>query len=271
MVEAPALLGPDEPAPFQLENPQGRSPLVFVCEHGGHRIPAALGSLGLEARHLRKHFMVDLWAIDLARALARAFDAPLAHQPYSRMVCDCNRRPDVESFIPEAGEGVAVPGNRDLDAAARARREAAIWAPFHARVAALLDARAAAGRRSLLVTIHSFTPVFHGRARPWHAGVLYDRDTALSPLLFEILESRHGGVIGCNEPYAMGRDTDYTVPVHGEDRGLPATEIEVRNDLIADAGGRAAWTERLGRALQRACGELGVEVSFSHSSGGSLS
>lgn len=259
-VDERPLLGAKEPAPFVLENAGGASPIVFVCEHGGHLIPARLGSLGLREEHRYKHFVWDIGALELARALARRFDAPLAHQPYSRIVCDCNRRPDVESFISEQGEGIPVPGNIDLSVARREQRQAGIWQPFHDRVAALLDARRDTGQATILVTIHSFTPVFHGKPRPWHAGVLYEQDRTLSPLLYDILQSRFGEVIGRNEPYSMGRDTDYTVPVHGEDRALPCTEIEVRNDLISDDQGRREWTMRLAEALQTAFAEIEVRA-----------
>lgn len=261
MAEPDPLLAPGEPAPFALENEDGASPLVFVCEHAGARIPAALGDLGLAAEHLGRHFMVDIGALELARSLAAAFDAPLAHQIYSRMVCDCNRRPGVASFIPEAGEGVPVPANAALSEAERARRRAAVWSPFQEGVAAMLDRRDAAGRPTALVTIHSFTPVFFDKARPWEAGVLYDRDETLAPRLYEILSAAHGDLIGRNEPYAVGPDDDYTVPVHGEARGAPTVEIEVRNDQLGDEAGRALWTDRLAAALREACGEIGLDVT----------
>lgn len=254
------LLGPDEPEPFALENPEGRSPIVLVCEHGGHRIPSRLGTLGLTEEHRYKHFIWDIGALELARALSQALDAPLAHQVYSRMVCDCNRRPDVESFIPDHGEGIPVPGNITLSEAERDRRRAEVWQPFHDGTARLLDHRQATTEVTTLVTIHSFTPSFYGEPRPWHAGVLYDRDRSLSPALFEVLSADHGEIIGHNEPYAMGRDSDYTVPVHGEDRDLPSVEIEVRNDLIGDASGRAQWAERLAAAIGRAHAEIGIDI-----------
>lgn len=254
------LLARDEPAPFALENAGGASPILLVCEHAGRRVPAALGTLGLAAEQLGRHFMWDIGALDLARALAARLDAPLVHQRYSRMVCDCNRRPDVESYIPTHGEGVPVPGNAALDEAGRARRTAAIWKPFHDSLSSLLDAREAERRPTLLVTVHSFTPVFHGARRPWHAGVLFDRDAELSPRLFDVLAARHGELVGRNEPYSMSRETDYTVPVHGEDRALRCTEIEVRNDLIGTPAGVQTWAATLAAALRAACRDMGVEA-----------
>lgn len=255
------LLGPDEPAPFAAENLEGGSPLLFVCEHGGRRFPARLGPLGLPPEHREAHFVWDIGALALARRLAADFDAPLLHQRYSRLLCDPNRRPDVASYIPETGEDIPVPGNRDLDEDARRQRTEEIWRPFHAGVTQVLDRRCAAGRTLALITVHSFTPVFHGIARPWEAGVLYDRDPALSPALFEALHARFGDRIGRNEPYAVGPESDYTIPVHGEQRGLPCVEIEVRNDQLRDEAGCERWAGILGQALREACAAVGIETA----------
>lgn len=242
------LLAGDEPPPLAVENAEAASGVVIVCEHAGRRIPRALGALGLPEARLARHYMWDIGALDLARALAARLEAPLLHQRYSRMVCDCNRRPDVASFIPPAGEGEDVPGNREIRAAERMAREAAIWRPFHDGVAAFLEARG--GRPTAFVTIHSFTPVFFGEARPWLAGVLYDRDRRLAPATLAALREIHGERVGENEPYRMSREDDYTVPVHGEDRGLPSVEIEVRNDLLQTAAGVEVWADTLAAALR---------------------
>lgn len=241
------LLAADEPRPFVIENAEGAGP-VIVCEHAGRRIPRALGTLGLADEQLSRHYMWDIGALYLARALAGRLDAPLIHQPYSRIVCDCNRRPDVPSFIPLAGEGEAVPGNQNLDEASRGERIEGIWRPFHDSVARFLDARA--GQPTALVTVHSFTPVFFAKPRRWIAGVLHDRDQKLAPATLSALREVHGDLIGDNEPYAMSREDDYTVPVHGEDRGLPSVEIEVRNDLISDPAGIEGWADTLAQALR---------------------
>lgn len=251
------LLRADEPHPLALENANACGPFVIVCEHAGKRLPAALGTLGLDEKHLAKHFMWDIGALALARGVAARLGAPLLHQRYSRMVCDCNRRTDVPSYIPEAGEGVPVPGNRQLDAAAVTARTEAIWRPFHDGLAAFLDRRA---RPTALVTIHTFTPVFFGVPRPWEVGVLHDRDAHLSPATLAALRATHGDLVGDNEPYVMGRGTDYTVPVHGEDRGLPCVEIEVRNDLLATTGDVERWAGTLAEALTRAYASLPAAV-----------
>lgn len=256
MPSEPSLLTPGEPHPFAVEREDGQSPFLIVCEHAGRRIPQSLGTLGLAGEHLAKHFMWDIGALDLAREIAARLDAPLAYQPYSRMICDSNRHPNVETFIPPKGEDIDVPANAAITPADRAQRRAEIWQPFHDGVADLIDQRIAAGQPTLFVTIHSFTPVFFGESRALHFGVLYDRDRTLAPALFKVLQARHGDKVAENEPYIMERLTDYTVPVHGVDRGLPSVEIEVRNDLLSETRAVAAIADDLADALRRAAADI---------------
>jgi predicted N-formylglutamate amidohydrolase len=183
---------------------------------------------------------------------------PLVEQGYSRLVIDCNRAVHVPSAIPEISESTRIPGNVGLDADARALREAAIHRPYHDRIRTLLDARATAGVPTVLVAVHSFTPVFKGVARPWHVGVLFNRDDRIGRVLARLLEDEGDLVVGINEPYRVSDLDDYTIPVHGERRGLPHVEIEIRQDLIGDGAGQAAWAERLVRLLSRAVAAAGV-------------
>lgn len=263
MPYTPPLLAEFEPAPFDSKNEDGTSPFVIVCEHAGRRLPASLGTLGLDEEHLAQHFMWDIGALDLARAIAARLDAPLAMQRYSRMICDCNRHWEAASFIPRDGEGIPVPANIDVTAAEREQRKDEIWQPFQNGVAALLDRREARGKQTLLVTIHSFTPVFFGVQRHMDYGVLFDRNDSLSPALLKVLRTRHGDKALANQPYNMSRETDYTVPVHGEDRGLDSVEIEVRNDLLSTADQIEARADDLASALQDAAIALGVKLDMS--------
>lgn len=246
-----SLLAADEPSPVSVTG-SGASRFVVVCEHAGNRIPAALGTLGLDGAERRRHIAWDIGAQDLATGVAAGLDAVLLAQTYSRLVCDCNRRPAAADFIPEVSETTEVPGNRGLSPAGRAAREAAVFRPFHDRVAAELDRRAAAGERSILVTVHSFTPVYKDVARPWEIGVLFNRDRVLSPRIAEVLEARGDLVVGINQPYFVSDETDYTVPVHGEARGIPCVELEIRNDLLGDPAGIARWTEIVVAAVAEA-------------------
>jgi predicted N-formylglutamate amidohydrolase len=183
-------------------------------------------------------------------------DAAVILQNYSRLVIDCNRDPAVPSSIPERSETTEIPGNRGLGEAARAARVETIFRPYHNAIGGALDQRATQGRDSVLVALHSFTPVFKGISRPWHVAVLFNRDPRLAHSLAELLRAEGDLLVGENEPYAVSDLTDYTVPVHGERRGLPHVEIEIRQDLIAAPAGQTAWAERLARLLPAAYAEF---------------
>jgi predicted N-formylglutamate amidohydrolase len=253
---AETLLYPDEPYPVTLDNEAGKSAFFLTCDHAGRAIPRRLDGLGLPEHETERHIAWDIGIGAVGRQLSRLLDAAMVVQTYSRLVIDCNRDPEVPSSIPEISETTAIPGNRGLGEAARAARVEAIFRPYHEGIAAALDRRAAAGRASVLVALHSFTPVFKGVGRPWHAAVLYNRDPRLAHSLFKLLSAEDGLVIGDNEPYAVSDLTDYTVPVHGERRGLPHVEIEIRQDLITDLAGQTAWAERLARLLPAAYAEM---------------
>jgi predicted N-formylglutamate amidohydrolase len=253
---ATTLLDPDEPDPVTLENEVGSSVFFLTCDHAGRAIPRRLGRLGLPEHETERHIAWDIGIGAVGQQLSRLLDAAVVVQTYSRLVIDCNRDPKVPSSIPEISETTAIPGNRGLGEVARAARMEAIFRPYHDTIAAALDRRATAGRASVLVALHSFTPVFKGMARPWHAAVLYNRDARLAHPLFKLLSAEDGLAIGDNEPYAVSDLTDYTVPVHGERRGLPHVEIEIRQDQLADRAGQAAWAERLARLLPAAYAEF---------------
>jgi predicted N-formylglutamate amidohydrolase len=177
-------------------------------------------------------------------------------QNYSRLVIDCNRMPGSETSIPEVSELTAIPGNIGLSGDQKAARVRAIFQPYHQRIEAELERRRQAGRRMLLIAMHSFTPVFMGVTRPWHAGVLYNRDPRFAHLLLDLLKREEGLVIGDNEPYSVTDASDYTIPVHGEQRGLHHVAIEVRQDLIADDKGQREWALLLERLLPLAYQKL---------------
>jgi predicted N-formylglutamate amidohydrolase len=246
------LLAADEPPPFIEVGRTGRSNFVIVVDHASRRIPRALGNLGLPLDQLDRHIAWDIGALGVARRMAAALDAPLIAQTYSRLVIDCNRDPAVATSIPIIGENITIPGNVGLRPEEIAARRAEIFEPYHRQVRALLDERAAAGRPTILIAQHSMTNVFKGVRREMHAAVLYNRDRRFAALVLDSLRGEAGLVIGDNEPYFVSDETDYTVPRHGEARGLPHVEIEIRQDLISDDAGQDEWARRICRALQSA-------------------
>ncbi|WP_404481867.1 N-formylglutamate amidohydrolase [Novosphingobium sp. BL-52-GroH] len=251
---AGGLLGPDDPAPFGMFNAAGSSPFLLIGDHAGHAIPRRLGGLGLAPVDMERHIAIDIGVLGLGKALARRLDAPFVHQAYSRLVIDCNRDPARPDAIPEVSDGTRIAGNEGLENTDRKSRIEAIHRPYHAAIAAELEARHAAGRDTVLVSLHSFTPVMDGIARPWHAGILHwTGRTDFAHAFREALRGEAGPDVGDNVPYAMD-DTDYTVPLHAIARNLRYVEIEVRQDLIGGAQGQALWARRLGRAALAATG-----------------
>jgi predicted N-formylglutamate amidohydrolase len=244
-----ALLAADEPPAFLEISRHGVSPFVIVVDHASARIPRALRDLGLPASELRRHIAWDIGALAVARRMAVTLNAPLIAQNYSRLVIDCNRDPQVESSIPLKSESTAIPGNANLSGEQRALRRREIFDPYHERIRQLLNARAAAGKRTILVAQHSMTDVYLGVRREMHAAILYNRDRRFAGLMLERLRRDGALNIADNQPYFVSDATDFTVPRHGEARGLPHVEIEVRQDLVSHPEGQAEWAERISRAL----------------------
>lgn len=243
------LLGPADPPPVTLLNPDGRSPLLLLCDHAANAVPRSLCGLGLDEDAFSLHIAYDIGAAGVTRALSRRFDARAVLSGYSRLVVDINRGLDDPTSMPEISDGVIVPANRGLSPEAARARVEALFVPYHERVAAEIDRMLAEGRVPAVVSIHSFTPAMNGLERPWHVGVLWDRDRRMAGPLLERLARDTDIVVGDNEPYS-GRDAGgATMDRHCRARGLPHVLIELRQDLIASPGGQAEWAGRIGDAL----------------------
>ena len=251
-----SLLGDDDPAPVRVLRPAGASGFFLTADHAGRAIPRRLGTLGLPESELARHIAWDIGIAGVTERLAQALDATAVLQAYSRLVIDCNRQPDWASSIPPISELTAIPGNEAIPPAEREARRREIFLPYHQRIAELLDGRRAAGRHTVLIAMHSFTPVFKGERRSIDIGILYNRDARLADVMLDLLRAEGDLSVGDNAPYAITDASDYTVPVHGERRDLPHVEIEIRQDLIADETGQAAWAARLARLLPIADAKL---------------
>src|SRR5713101_4139384 len=241
--DASLLLGSADVPPVLEHNAASRSPFLLTCDHYGRLLPRSLGDLGLPASEFERHIAWDIGIAGVAEALSTHLDA---HR-YSRLAIDCNRPPDAPSSIPRISETTTTPGNEALARDAAETRRRSIFDPYHSRIAEVIDRRGREGIATVLVALHSFTPVYAGISRPWHIGTLYQRDTRLPPLLLKLLRAESDLVVGDNEPYAVSDETDYTIPVHGEARGLMNSGIEIRQDLISDPAGQRQWADRLAR------------------------
>lgn len=256
-----SLIAEDEPGPVAVDRPAGTSPFLLIGDHAGNLVPRALAGLGLPGTELERHIGIDIGIRGVGAALSAALDATFIHQRYSRLVIDCNRKPDSTDAMAEVSDGTRVPGNVAMSATDRAARINEIFAPYHARIAAEIAARIDRGAAPVLVALHSFTPR-HGdfpAPRPWHIGVLWNRDDRLARPLIDALRGEGDLVVGINQPYGVSDELDYAVPVHAEARGLVHVEVEIRQDLIADEAGQAAWASRLARLLPVAARTLARE------------
>jgi predicted N-formylglutamate amidohydrolase len=250
------LLAKDEVAPLTVYNIGGTSPLLLVADHAANLIPRALGDLGVSESERARHIGWDIGIAGVSRRLADALDAVLILQNYSRLVIDCNRPPGVPSSMPEVSDVTPVPGNADLSEADKAMRVSEIFQPYHDAIKAELDRRHSNGKPVALIAMHSFTPVFKGVARPWHIGLLYNRDVRLSQSLLALLRQEPDLLVGDQEPYTVDDQTDYTIPVHGERRRLHHTAVEIRQDLIVEETGQQKWAALLARLLPQAYRKL---------------
>ena len=231
------LLGPDDPRPLIVTNPGGSSAFLLIGDHAGRAIPRSLDGLGLAAERLDLHIAWDIGVAGMGRRLSAALDACFIQQTYSRLVIDCNRRPDAADSIVAISDSIPIPGNADLAPSDRERRRAEIYQPYQDAIAAWLEARRPAGDPMVLIALHSFTPVFQGHARPWRMGVLHRNDSRLSMSMLALLSDRLGEAVGDNQPYRMD-EIDNTVPLHADPSGLDYLELEVRQDLIESEAGQ---------------------------------
>lgn len=237
----------------RVTNPEGASPYVFTCDHASNFVPPAFGTLGLAPEEFERHIAWDPGALPVARLMAKALDATLVETCVSRLIIDCNRPLDAHNLIPETSETTTIPGNAGLSAADRQARIDLAWRPFHDAVEQTIEARLAAGRETRLVSVHSFTPVYFGKPRPWPVGIIHGSDERFSAAVRDALHAESPDLlVGWNEPYSRADGVTLTLERHGDANGLDSVMIEVRNDELATPDGILTWGRRLATALHTA-------------------
>jgi len=241
--------------PVLVINANGRSPFVLACDHASNRIPDEYRNLGLGPIQRLMHIAWDPGAFSVASRMSELLDAPLVASTVSRLVIDCNRREDAHDLMPQFSERTEIPGNANVGANERADRIARHHAPFHSALENVLERRRAAGTPTVLVTVHSFTPIYKDVQRPWPIGLIHPRDQHFTAAFRDALANDDATLnIGWNEPYSALNGVTYTLEHHGDDRGLEATMIEIRHDEILEPDGIALWAGRLARCLVSALG-----------------
>ncbi len=234
--------------PFELVDGDPATGVLVLCDHADNRLPSEYGDLGLPAAEFRRHIAYDPGAAAVTRSLARRLGVPAVLATFSRLLIDPNRGEDDPTLIMRLSDGAVVPGNAAVDASERARRIGRFHAPYHAAIDAAIERALECGMPPVIVSIHSFTPVWRGALRPWHAGVLWDRDPRIALPLIAALRGAGDLVVGDNEPYA-GALADDCMYRHASRRGLAHGLVEIRQDLIGEAAGAEAWAERLARIV----------------------
>ena len=246
--------------PAIIENPAARGRLVLVCEHASNHIPSRWGDLGLSPSQRRAHIAWDPGALGVAQRLAAELDAVLVHAPVSRLVQDCNRSPDQAGAVAARSEDQEIPGNRGLSRRARAARNAAVYVPFHATLFGLLAQRIALGLAPVLVSVHSFTPVWFGTPRAVEFGIIHDLDDHLAQAL--LAEAVQSGALkaALNAPYSAADDVTHLLRLHALPLGLPNVMLEIRNDLIATAADEQRMAAMLAPMLATAIAQMHHET-----------
>lgn len=239
-----------------VENPEGSSRIVFICEHAGQKIPEYLGSLGLDDEAMSTHIGWDIGAAALSRSLSKQLDAALILQRYSRLVYDCNRDFDAFDAIVEESDHVAIPHNSDLSLEQRRQRFELVYQPFHNAVAGVVERRMQAEEKPVIVTIHSFTPLYKGQRRTLDLGILYDADPRFADVISDLADTDSSYSAARNQPYTPKDGCMHTIITHGIRNGLLNIMLEVRNDLISDTDGQKQWSERIAKLLTAALEQL---------------
>lgn len=247
---AAALIGAGDPPPFTLVNPGRWRPILLVCDHASRAVPRALGSLGLDEALLSRHIGWDIGAAELTRRLAHRLDAPAVLGGYSRLVIDLNRQPGDPQSILAASDGVVIPGNAGLSAAAQEDRAEAFHWPYHHAIDQAFARLRREGPEPLFFSVHTFTPSLGGEDRRWDLGVLWNRDPRIAVPLIQILREAGGLQVGDNEPYS-GKEIAYTLNLHAGSAGLAHCAIEVRQDHCESEGGLDRFADLLAAALER--------------------
>jgi predicted N-formylglutamate amidohydrolase len=253
-----ALLSPEEPGPFRVLNPLAEHPILLVCDHASCRFPESLGDMGLDPFARRCHLALDIGAGPLTEQLAKRLGVTAVMHNYSRLVVDCNRQLMDPSAFLEYGDGILVPGNRNLHQADKDLRASALYWPYHCAIDEQVQRLRKAGPPPAFISIHSFTPVLNGESREWQMGVLWDKDERLRDIFLEGLRGA-GYQVGDNEPYSGKAPQDFTIDHHAEEINLPHIGIEIRQDLIDDDAGVAEIATVMHRIIALIPEQLGTK------------
>ncbi|CAK7192282.1 hypothetical protein COMNV_00473 [Commensalibacter sp. Nvir] len=252
------LLQEDDPKPVIVLNEHSISPFVFVCDHAGNAIPKKLEYLGLTLENINEHIAIDKGIREVGGLLSSELKACFIMQSYSRLVIDCNRSVDHPNLIVKKSDGKKIPGNMAISPEEKTLRLNEIYYPYHHTISSILIKRKKLNFPSLLISLHSFTKKLmkDDVPRPWHIGVLHDKNNQFSLIFKKHLKNKYSFPIGDNKPYALSDENDYTIPFHSQETSIPYLELEIRQDLIETMEQQQVWSNQLKNVLFTAYEEL---------------
>jgi predicted N-formylglutamate amidohydrolase len=261
------LLGEADGVPVSTVNGGGAGAFLIVCEHASNKLPARLGTLGLSSDALNAHIAWDPGALAVSLRLAELLDSPLIHQNFSRLAYDCNRPPEAGDAMPAISEIFEIPGNRSIEPDERQARIDEIYAPFRQAISSFIAGRKAGGHWPVMVTIHSFTPVYKGVRRDVEIGILHDRDAEFADGMLALSQARNEYVVRRNEPYGPADGVTHTLKEHGIANGLRNVMIEIRNDLIKEKTGQEVMARYLAELIREAATVSAYNTKTSRNAG----
>ena len=246
-----SLLGPNDPPAVHKVNGGGQAPVIIVCDHASDKVPLSLGGLGLSKQEMGRHIAYDIGAAGVAEILSTQLDAPVLFSGFSRLVIDLNRPVDDFTSIREISDGVVVQANRRLSLAEITQRNEELFWPYQKAVGDAIAQKCTGGHLPAIISVHSCTDKMRGHTRPWHIGVLMNKDRRMGDALISTLKLQNPGLcIGDNQPYSGMDPYGYTIETHAMPGGLPNVLLEIRQDLIRDAAGQTEWGQIVSQALK---------------------
>jgi predicted N-formylglutamate amidohydrolase len=244
------MIGPGDPPPYTIINEHGKGKVLIVGDHASNAMPGMLDNLGLDDVALEQHIAYDIGSKKLIHHLSQHLDAPAILAGYSRLIVDLNRSLEDESAMPEVSDNTVIKGNQNMSDEHRNARIHSFYTPYRKAIDMMLHRFKEKETVPAFISIHSFTPEISGFSRPWHAGVLWDKDPRIPvPLMKKLCAHPDGFHIGDNEPYSGKHPADYTIDHHAEAAGLPHVSVEIRQDLINTEDGAERWATILDDAL----------------------
>ncbi len=247
--------------PYKIFNVNAASRLLILCDHASNHIPSKYNNLGLNPNEIKRHIGWDIGAMNLSKKLSKNLNATLITSGYSRLLIDCNRPFAVPEAFIKKSENTIIPGNIKLSKKEKIQRAKKYCIPYRTKIQNILKIRMKKNIVPIIISVHSFTPVYNGKFRPWHLGLLFRKEKRLFTLLKKELNKNKTIKIGINKPYKCNLKGDFSIPYFAESNGLPCILLEIRQDLINSQSGVSKWSKKIEKLLKKVIDHKNIETS----------